>query len=47
VLGKLVRRFKLDVAGDTEVMLSPKVLFKLNRFCELQWWEADIANIVT
>jgi hypothetical protein len=46
-MGKLLGRFKLDAAGDTEGMLSPKVLVKLNQFCELQWREADIANIVT
>jgi hypothetical protein len=35
VLSKLVGCFKLKVAGDTEVMLNPKVVIKLDHFREI------------
>lgn len=46
VPSKLVGCIKLDVAGNTYVMLDPPVLVKLNQFREIQWWGTYIANIV-
>lgn len=38
VPSKLVGCIKLDVAGNTDVVLDPPVLVKLNQFREIQWW---------
>lgn len=46
VLNKFIGPVKLNVAGYTDIVLSPQMFVKLNQLLEFQWWNTNMTKMV-